>query len=146
MDWVPIVIALLAGFALGLGVAFILRVVQAKGAKELANELYIESEAQRKANIDAVIENVKASFGNLALETLSRSTDEFLKLAKAKLESEREISGKELDAKKGLIDQQLQQMTSKLEEVSKLMKDLEVDRGQKFGGLTNKLKLESERR
>jgi len=144
MDWVPIVIALLAGFALGLGVAFILRVVQAKGAKELANELYIESEAQRKANIDAVIENVKASFGNLSLEALSRSTDEFLKLAKAKLESEREISGKELDAKKGLIDQQLQQMTSKLEEVSKLMKDLEVDRGQKFGELTNQLKTANE--
>ncbi|OGQ05527.1 MAG: hypothetical protein A2026_14910 [Deltaproteobacteria bacterium RBG_19FT_COMBO_46_12] len=121
-----------------------LRVVQAKGAKELANELYIESEAQRKANIDAVIENVKASFGNLSLEALSRSTDEFLKLAKAKLESEREISGKELDATKGLIDQQLQQMTSKLEEVSKLMKDLEVDRGQKFGELTNQLKTANE--
>jgi len=144
MDWVPIVIALLAGFALGLGVAFILRIVQAKGAKELANELFIESEAQRKANIDAVIENVKASFGNLSLEALSRSTNEFLKLAKAKLESEREISGKELDAKKGLIDQQLQQMTSKLEEVSKLMKDLEVDRGQKFGELTTQLKTANE--
>ena len=114
MNWVPIIIALLAGFALGLGVAFILRIVQAKGAKELANELFIESEAQRKANIDTIIENVKASFGNLSLEALSRSTDEFLKLAKAKLESEREVSGKDLDAKKELIDQQLQQITSKL--------------------------------
>jgi len=45
---------------------------------------------------------VKASFGSLSLEALSRSTDEFLKLAKTKLDSEREGSVKELDAKKGL--------------------------------------------
>jgi DNA recombination protein RmuC len=144
MDWVPIVVALLVGFALGLGVAFILRIVQSKGAKELAAELFTESETQRKANIDAVIENVKASFGSLSLEALSKSTDEFLKLAKTKLESEREISGKELDGKKGLIDQQLQQMTSKLEEVSKLMEDLEGDRRQKFGELTTQLKTANE--
>jgi len=144
MDWVPIVIALLVGFALGLGVAFILRIVQAKGAKELAEELFTESETQRKANIDAVIENVKASFGSLSLEALSRSTDEFLKLAKTKLDSEREVSAKELDGKKGLIDQQLQQMTSKLEDVSKLMKELEMDRGRKFGELTTQLKTTNE--
>ena len=144
MNWLPIVIALLVGFALGLGVAFILKIVQSKGAKELAAELFTESETQRKANIDAVIENVKASFGNLSLEALSRSTDEFLKLAKTKLESEREGSAKELDAKKGLIDQQLQQMTAKLEDVSKLMKELEMDRGRKFGELTTQLKTTNE--
>lgn len=136
MSWAPILIAVFAGFILGLAVAFALRLIQAKTAKEIAEELFRESETQRKANIDTVIENVKASFGSLSLDVLSTSTEEFLKLAKAKLESEREVNTKELDAKKGLIDQQLQHMTSELATVSKLVKELEKDRVEKFGELS----------
>jgi DNA recombination protein RmuC len=129
---------------LGLVVAFALRLIQAKTAKELADELFRESEAQRKANVDAVIENMKASFGSLSLEALSKSTEEFLKLSKTTLESEREMSAKELDSKKGLIDQQLKRMTSELENVSKLMQELEKDRVSKFGELANQLKTTGE--
>jgi len=144
MSWVPVLTALFAGFMLGFAVAFVLRLIQARTARELADELFRESEEQRKANMDAVIENVKASFGGLSLDALSKSTDEFLKLAKARLESEREVSAKELDAKKGLIDQQLQRMTSELENVSKLMKELEKDRVEKFGELATQLRTASE--
>jgi DNA recombination protein RmuC len=141
MNWLLILIALIAGFVLGLGAAFILRLVQAKSAREFADELFRESEMQRKAQIDAVVENVKASFGSLSLDALSKSTEEFLKLAKARLESEREVSSKELDGKKGLIDQQLQHMTTELNNVSKLMKELEKDRVEKFGELSSHLKV-----
>jgi DNA recombination protein RmuC len=144
VSWVPALIAVLVGFILGLAVAFVLRLIQAKTARELADELFRESEQLRKANIDAVIENVKASFGSLSLDALSKSTEEFLKLAKARLESEREVGAKELDAKKGLIDQQLQRMTSELENVSKLMNELEKDRVEKFGQLATQLKTASE--
>ncbi len=144
MNWAPVLIALLAGFIIGLVVAFALKLIQAKTAKELAEELFRESEAQRKENIDAVIENVKASFGSLSLDALSKSTEEFLKLSKTTLESEREVSVKELEAKKGLIDQQLQRMTSQLENVSGLVKELEKDREKKFGELTTQLKITGE--
>ena len=139
MDWLSILIGLFIGFMLGLLVSLVLKLQQGKTAKELAEELFHESEAQRKANIDAMLENIKASFGNLSLEALSKSTEEFLKLAKTRLESEREISLKELDGKKGLIDQQLQQMTSKLENVSTVIKELEKDRVEKFGELASHL-------
>lgn len=139
MDWLSILIGLFIGFMLGLLVSLVLRLQQGKTAKELAEELFHENEAQRKANIDAILENIKASFGNLSLEALSKSTEEFLKLAKTRLESEREISLKELDGKKGLIDQQLQQMTSKLENVSTVIKELEKDRVEKFGELASHL-------
>lgn len=144
MSWIPILIALFGGFVLGLIAALVLRLIQARTAKQLAEELFSESEAQRKTNIDAVIANVKASFGSLSLDALSKSTEEFLKLAKAKLESEREVSAQELPAKKGLIDQQLKRMTSELENVSKLMKELEKDRMEKFGELASQLKTASE--
>ncbi len=144
MDWLSALIGMTIGFVLGLLAALLLRLIQGKTAKELAEELFRESETQRKANIDSVIENIKASFGGLSLDALSKSTEEFLKLAKARLESEREISLKELDAKKGLIDQQLHQMTSKLEDVSKLMKELEKDRAKKFGELASQLNTASQ--
>jgi DNA recombination protein RmuC len=116
---------LAAVVVIGLVAAFALRVVQAKTAKELTEEM-------------------KASFGNLSLEALSKSTDEFLKLAKTKLDSQRDATVKELDAKKGLIDQQLERMTSELNKVSTLVKDLEKDRVAKFGELTSQLRATSE--
>ncbi len=93
-----ILLTLVAGFLVGLAAAFVLRLVQAKTAKDL-----------------------------------------FLSLAKAKLDSAREGDANELDKKKALIDQQLQQMTAKLENVSTLMKDLEKDRSEKFGQLAGQL-------
>ena len=139
MNWLSVLIGIFIGFVLGLLVSIVFRLQQAKTAKELAEELFHESEAQKKANIDAILENIKASFGTLSFDALSKSTEEFLKLAKSRLESEREITLKELDGKKGLIDQQLQQMTSKLENVSTVIKELEKDRVEKFGQLTNHL-------
>jgi len=139
MDWLTSLSGLIIGFLLGLLVSFFLKIIQGKSAKELAEELFRESEDQRNKYIDSIIENIKASFGTLSLDALSKSTEEFLKLAKSRLESEREIGLKELDSKKGLIDQQLQQMTSKLEDVSKIMKELEKDRIKKFGELSSQL-------
>lgn len=144
MDWVQILIALVVGIVLGLAISLVLRLIQARTAKEIADELFAESESHRRDNLNVLIENIKASFGSLSLDALSKSTDEFLKLAKTTLEPEREVAFKELDAKKGLIDQQLQRMTSELENVTRLMKELEKDRVEKFGELASQLKTASE--
>lgn len=144
MEYVPLFFAFLAGFIIALGIALLLRFIQARTAKDLADELFRESELQRRANLDMIIENLKANFGNLSLNALSRSTEEFLKLARARLESEREVGVKELDKKKSLIDLQLHRMTMELENVSKLMKELEKDRVEKFGQLSTQLQNASE--
>lgn len=144
MSWEPVVTALVGGLLLGLVIAYVLKVFQARSSKEIASELYRENEEQRKAQVEGVIESVKDSFARLSLEALAKSTDEFLKLARARLESEREISISELAAKKNLIDQQLDRMNGELEKVSKLMIDLERDRIDKFGQLTTHLKMAGE--
>jgi DNA recombination protein RmuC len=142
--WSPVyttfLLGVVAGFVIGLAVAFALKRTQAKALKELADELFRESEAQRKASVDSVIENVKACFGSLSLDALSKSTAELLKLAQERLTAEREVGLRELEGKKGLIDQQLQQMSSALAEVSHLMKELEKDREKKFGELASQLR------
>jgi DNA recombination protein RmuC len=140
MAWIPIVVALSAGFVLGLLAALMLRIIQSRTSKQLADELFQESEVRRKANIEAIMDNIKANFGSLSLEALSRSTEQFLELAKSKLDLEREVSVKELEAKKGLIDEQLRQMTSQLENVSSVVQILEKDRVEKFGELASQLK------
>lgn len=134
--WSALAAGLLVGFIVGVAAAWALRLLQTRQtrtAKELAEELFREHEA-----------HMKASFGSLSLEALSRSTEEFLKLAKATLDSEREVGAKDLDAKKSLIDQKLGQMTVELEKVAQLMADLEKDRIEKFGQLASQLKATTE--
>jgi len=144
MNWVMVGMVFLAGFLLGLIVAYLLGIIQGKTAKELAEEIFRKSESERQSHIETLMENIKANFGKLSLEALATSTEEFLKLAKAKLESEREVSSKELEAKKGLIDQELKRMATELEKVSSLIKELEKDRAEKFGELSHQLKMASE--
>ncbi|MEJ2025464.1 MAG: DNA recombination protein RmuC, partial [Deltaproteobacteria bacterium] len=144
MSYWPIAGALLDGFLLGLAAALLLRIIQARTARDLAAELFARSEETRKTELDAVVDTMKASFGNLSLDALQRSTEEFLKLAKSRLDAERQLTVHDLDAKKGLIDQHLQQMGTELEKVSSLVQDLEKDRVQKFGELSSQLKSANE--
>jgi len=137
-------IILVVGILIGIGISFLLRIIQSKTAKELTQEIFNENEIKRQENIDQVVSNMKESFGSLSLEALSKSTEEFLKLAKSTLEPEREFTKKELENKKGLIDQQLGKMSGELEKVSTLIKELEKDRVEKFGQLTSQLKFTNE--
>ncbi len=122
MNWVELLGAVAGGIvAGGLLVAVAIRWMQARAARDLTEEM-------------------KASFGSLSLDALSR----FLDLAKTKLDAERDANAKDLEAKKGLIDQQLRQMTTELEKVSSLVKDLEKDRVEKFGQLATQLRATTE--
>jgi len=121
VSWIAILGILAAAVVIGLVAILTLRFLHTRTAKDLAEEM-------------------KASFGSLSLEALSK----FLDIAKARLDSDRAVSAQELDAKKGLIDQQLERMTSELNKVSTLVKDLEKDRIAKFGELTSQLRATSE--
>ncbi|MBW1923958.1 MAG: DNA recombination protein RmuC [Deltaproteobacteria bacterium] len=139
IGWVAILAALVSGFILGLLAAWALGVFQRRQARELAETFKAQAEAEKKEALDAFLETVKATFGDLSLQALSRSTGELLKMAGSTLASERQMTVKELDARKGLIDQQIQAMTVELANVSKLVRDLEKDRVEKFGELSSQL-------
>ncbi len=132
---------LVIGIIIGVAASYLLGIMQSKTARQLTEEIFEENERKRQENIDQVISNMKESFGSMSLEALSKSTQQFLQLAKSTLEPEREYTKKELESKKGLIDQQLGKMTGELEKVSTLMKELEKDRVEKFGQLSNQLRI-----
>jgi DNA recombination protein RmuC len=139
MDWTTFLLGLAAGLIAGFALSSLLKAYKEKTAGEIARELLIESEQQKKAAIDEIINNLKLNFSSVSLEALSKSTEEFLKLAKSKLDQEREATVRELDSKKALIDQQLVTMNSGLENVARLLTDLEKDRIEKFQELSSQL-------
>jgi DNA recombination protein RmuC len=136
-------ITLVVGFVLGVLASFALRLVQAKTAKELSEELALKSDTLRQNEIDAVIENVKQSFGGLSLEALSKNTEQFLALAGEKLSAERDAGGRELDAKRGLIDQRLsaisESMTGELGKLAALVLTMDKERRESFGAVSQRL-------
>ncbi len=139
-----LIAALSIGFVLGLAAAVLFGIARGKAVKELAKEVLAERGGAGRAEMEALIDHVKASFGSLSLDALSKSTEEFLKLARSGFESERQANVRELESRKGLIDQQLARMTTELDSIGRLMKDLEKDRAEKFGELTRHLQMAGE--
>jgi len=139
MDWTTFLLGLAAGLIAGVALSSLLKAYKEKAGGEIARELLAESEQQKKAAIDEIINNLKLNFSSVSLEVLSKSTDEFLKLAKSKLDQEREATARELDSKKALIDQQLVTMNNGLENVARILTDLEKDRIEKFQELSSQL-------
>jgi DNA recombination protein RmuC len=88
--------------------------------RRLADEQRQGAEAARDAAISAALEHLMTS-------------------GKALMDTERELAGRELEGKKGLIDQQLSAMHTELQRVNELVRELEADRGRKFGELANAL-------
>ena len=105
-------------------------------AREIADELFRESEQQRSASQTAFADTVKASFGDLSLDALKRFSD----MAKEQFAAERQLHGKDLTEKKGLIDQQLERMTKELDKMTAMVGEYEKDRERKFGTLDQQLR------
>ena len=123
METASITVALIAGFIIGLVTAFVL------------TKFFLIREKE------SVIESVKARFSDVSREAL----EHFFMVAKERFDSEKKQHGDELDSKKGLIDKQLESMTTELAKVSKLVNELEKDRGKKFGELSSQVEETSRR-
>lgn len=100
--------------------------------------------SSKDRDIELIVNKVKESFKDLSFEALSRNTTEFFKMAGEVLSKHTQTGEKDLDAKKGLIDQTLQTIKEELKSVKTLVSELEKDRENKFGELSNQLKLAAE--
>ncbi len=87
---------------------------------------------------------LKESFSALSFEALSKSMDQFFKIANETLSKQTEGGERELEAKKKLIDQTLGSMKEELQKVHSLVTNFEKDRELKFGELSGQLKTSAE--
>ncbi len=134
------IVVFVVGFLIGATLTYVIKTRQDRESRDLADELLRDSETRRQQDIDRVIEQVKSSFGNLSSEALKTANDEFIKVRKEFLDADRQVQAKELDSKKGLIDEQLKSMSTELERVRQLMVGLDKDRAAKYGELDASLK------
>jgi DNA recombination protein RmuC len=82
----------------------------------------------------------KSDFQKVVQESLSETSESFLRLAEERYTRLSDSGNKELEGKKELIDQQLAAMKSELLKVSNLVQQFEKDREAKFGQLTSQIK------
>ena len=73
---------------------------QTKQAKELARELVQHTQQEKTQELERLIGNVKDAFGALSMETLSKTTGEFLKLADQKFGEQSRTNQTSMENKK----------------------------------------------
>lgn len=105
----------------------------------LAAELRAQAELERQRERETMLDTVRGAFSDLSQRALSQSSEQFLKLAETRLETERQRQAAELDARKQLIDETIKSIAQKLGEVGQTLGKLESDRREAQGHLTARL-------
>ena len=114
-----IYLSFIIGLAIGLAVAM---VVWLRDRKQVG--LFTQEQ---------LLERLKESLKAVSFDALSKNTEEFLKLAGETLGKQTQIHEKELENKKGLIEQTFNLMRQRLDSVQELVANFEKDRRQQFG-------------
>jgi DNA recombination protein RmuC len=99
--------------------------------KRLEEERALLSEAERK---------LSDTFKSLAAQTLSATTDELLKRASEKFQAERDVAGKDFEARQKAIDDLVKPARESLGKLEEQMRAIEAARGQAYGTLTEQVR------
>ncbi len=134
------IVLFVSGFIIGASLIYVFMLRQQKSAEDLARELNRQSQFEKVQELEKLVGQLRESFGNLSMQALSKSTDEFLKLANQKFLEQSRRSEDNLANKKQLIDQTLNSMKGELNKVEELMGRIERERRQSYGQLSEQLK------
>jgi DNA recombination protein RmuC len=130
----------LLGLAIGAAIVIAVTVSRKRYERALTMQLIEDAKKQSDASLAAVTDQLKTAFAALSRDALSGNTDDFLKLAKTKLEGQLADGEKSLEGKKKLIDAQLHEMTAKLATLNNLIQSTEKQRAQAYGALSGQIK------
>jgi DNA recombination protein RmuC len=134
------IVLFLAGLISGAAFVWFIMNKQQKDARKLTEELITHTNEQKVRELENMLSHIKDAFGSLSMEALSKSTNEFLKLANKTFTDQSKINENKLSGKKELIDQTLHNMKDELNRVQEVIKKIENDRKQSYGELTTQLK------
>ena len=129
----------LLGLFIGVAITSLFFILRKKDYEKITSSLITLTEEQKEKERQQIIDYLKNSFSHLSLEALGKSTEQFLQLANQTLSKQLQSGSMTLEEKKKLIDQTFQSMQDELNKVQNLIKELEKDRVEKFGMLTQKL-------
>lgn len=132
-------IIFLLGFIIGGALVSLFFILRKKDYEKITTQIVSLTEEQKEKERQQLIDYLKNSFANLSFEVLNKSTEQFLQLANQTLSRQLQSGSMTLEEKKKLIDQTFQSMQEELNKVQNLIKELEKDRVEKFGMLTQKI-------
>jgi len=129
----------LIGFLLGAATVLVVVRLRRRQEADLARALLEEAQETRADELTSIIEQLKVSFSALSREALSANTDDFLKLAKDRLEQQTAMGKEQLEGKRKLIETRLAETNKKLTELGAAMQDIEKQRRESQGVLRGTL-------
>lgn len=133
-----------AGTVFGALIILFVQRLRRKDSAKLAQELVNQAGTQKFQDLESLLGRVRESFQSLSLDALSKSNESLVRMAEEKLGRHTALGEQELDAKKKLIDQNVESMRADMKRMQDLVAQLERDRQQKFGELTSQLKAAAE--
>lgn len=133
------VVWLIVGFVLGAGVVLVVTLVRGRRERETMQQLLEETQRAKEAELAALMEQLKTIFSSLSREALSANTDDFLKLAKTRLDQQTVTGTEQLESKKKLIDATLTAMDKKLSDLTQLTQTIDKERRESVGAIKTEL-------
>ncbi len=132
-------IAIVFGLIGGAGLVGAVWLVWQWRASHLTSTLLEDTRVRQAQELCVVIEQLKTSFAALSRDALSSNSEDFLELAGTKLSDHTKQGEAALDVRKKLIDKTVEQMTTRLVELSTALQTLDKDRRQAHGSLIKHL-------
>ena len=140
MDIVSLIVGGGAGLALGIALAALIGLWRKRTAEVIGERLRAQTERAQQEQVQTLLSHMADQFSSLSLQALNQSTSQLVQLAKSQLGAQQTQSTQELDSKKHLIDQQLNQMSATLGQVRTLMTDMQAQSGERLSALTTEIR------
>ena len=140
MDFNSLIVGGVAGLFLGLALAMLFGMWRKRTAEVIGERLRAQSEQAQQEQVQTLLNHMADQFSSLSLQALNQSTSQLVQLAKSQLGAQQTQTSQELDSKKHLIDQQLNQMGATLEQVRTLMTDVQAQSGERLSALTTEIR------
>jgi DNA recombination protein RmuC len=127
------------GLVIGAAIVALIAYLRRQSAETLARDLIAETETRRSEELDRTLAQLKDAFGALSRDALAVNSEEFLKLAKTRLENQTDAGASHLEEKKKLIDARLETVTKKVTELNLALHGAEKERRESFGRIIKEL-------
>ncbi|MDE2931734.1 MAG: DNA recombination protein RmuC [Chloroflexota bacterium] len=139
-NYAELIIGGVAGLILGLALATLFGLWRRRTAEVIGERLRAQSERAQQEQAQTLLNHMADQFSSLSLQALNQSTSQLVQIAQSQLGAQQTQTSQELDGKKRLIDQQLNQMGATLEQVRALMTDMQSQSGERLSALTTEIR------
>lgn len=131
--------AFAAGLAAGIVTFWLVARLKERDTASLAKEIVRQAESAKTQEVALLASNMRDSVKAVTADIITGGVKQLNDAARDSLSRYTAENQAGLDTKKGLIDQSLETMNTKLEQVSVLVNELEKARAEKYGALSKQL-------